>query len=192
MRVHLRFNQKRMCSRQHAGRLVMVAILAAFTAGCFQPMYAERADGKPALRERLQGVEVPQLNYPNASREARVGLGIRNALMFNMYGDGAGGPPTHRLLMKLTTARNSIIVDNLTSLPEVENYGIDVTYELKDNATDKTVLTATTFARVSYDIPGQEQRFAKSRGLRDAEDRAAKTIADNITTRLASFFYAGT
>jgi LPS-assembly lipoprotein len=175
-----------------AGRLAVIAALAAFTAGCFQPMYAERSDGKPALRERLQGVEIPQLNYPNASREARVGLNIRNALMFNLYGDGVGGPPTHRLLMRLTTSRSSIIVDNTTSLPEVENYGIDVVYELKDNNTDKTVLTGQTFARVSYNIPGQEQRYAKSRGLRDAEDRAAKTIADNITTRLASFLYAGT
>jgi LPS-assembly lipoprotein len=175
-----------------AGRLLVVAVLAAFTAGCFQPMYAERADGKPALRERLAGVEVPQLNYPNASREARVGQVIRNALMFSLYGDGAGAPATHRLIIRLTTSRNSIIVDNTTSLPEFENYGIDVSYELKDNATDKTVLTGSTFARVSYDIPGQEQRFAKQRGLRDAEDRAAKTIADNLTTRLASFFYAGT
>jgi len=54
------------------------------------------------------------------------------------------------------------------------------------------VLTGSTFARVSYDIPGQEQRFAKNRGLRDAEDRAAGVIADNINTRLASFMYAGT
>jgi LPS-assembly lipoprotein len=175
-----------------AGRLLVVAALAAFTAGCFQPMYAERSDGTPALRERLAGVEIPQLNYPNASREARVGLGIRNALMFSLYGDGAGGPVTHRLLMRLTATRTSIIVDHATSLPDVENYGLDVVYELKDNATGKTVLTGNTSARVSYDIPGQEQRFAKTRGLRDAEDRAAKVIADNITTRLASFFYAGT
>ena len=86
----------------------------------------------------------------------------------------------------------SIIVDPTTARPDIENYGIDATYELKDNATDKTVLTGTTFARVSYDIPGQAQRFARSRGLRDAEDRAAKVIADNINQRLASFFIAGT
>ncbi|MGO9359119.1 MAG: hypothetical protein ACLP1D_15855 [Xanthobacteraceae bacterium] len=174
------------------GRLAIVAVLAGLTAGCFQPMYAARTDGKPALRERLAGVEVPPLNYPQASREARVGLNIRNALMFSLYGDGAGAPATHRLLMKLTTTRNSLIVDPATALPEFENYGIDVIYELRDNATDKVVMTGTTFARVSYDIPGQEQRFAKSRGLRDAEDRAANTIAENISARLASFFYAGT
>ena len=54
------------------------------------------------------------------------------------------------------------------------------------------LLTGRAFARQSYDIPGQAQRFARSRGLRDAEDRAAKVIADNINQRLASFFIAGT
>ena len=112
--------------------------------------------------------------------------------MFSMYGSAVGGPQTHRLLMRVSTSRLSIIVDPITARPDIENYGIDVTYELKDNATDKTVLTGTTFSRVSYDIPGQQQRFARSRGLRDAEDRAAKVIADNISQRLASFFVAGT
>jgi LPS-assembly lipoprotein len=43
-------------------------------------------------------------------------------------------------------------------------------------ATAKVVVTGQTFARVSYDIPGQAQRFARLRGLRDAETRAAKVI----------------
>ena len=174
-------------------RLLAVAAIAALTAGCFQPMYAERgANGDSALRDKLQGVEVPPLNLPNGSREARLGVEIRNSLMFSMYGSAVGGPPTHRLLMRISTTRLSVIVDPTTARPDIENYGIDATYELKDNATDKTVLTGTTFSRVSYDIPGQAQRFARSRGLRDAEDRAAKVIADNISQRLASFFIAGT
>jgi LPS-assembly lipoprotein len=37
-----------------------------------------------------------------------------------------------------------------------------------------------------------KQRFARLRGLRDAEDRAAKVVADSITSRLASYFTAGT
>jgi LPS-assembly lipoprotein len=176
-----------------AARLLAVAAIAALTAGCFQPMYAERgANGDSALRDKLQGVEVPPLNLPNGSREARLGVEIRNSLMFSMYGSAVGGPPTHRLLMRISTTRHSVIVDPTTARPDIENYGIDATYELKDNATDKTVLTGTTFSRVSYDIPGQAQRFARSRGLRDAEDRAAKVIADNISQRLASFFIAGT
>jgi len=58
--------------------------------------------------------------------------------------------------------------------------------------TGKKVVTGQTFSRVSYDIPGQQQRFAGDRGLRDAENRAAKVIAENIRSRLASYFAAGT
>jgi LPS-assembly lipoprotein len=53
-------------------------------------------------------------------------------------------------------------------------------------------MTGTTFSRVTYDMPGSYQRFARSRAFRDAEDRAAQEIADNIQTRIASFFTAGT
>jgi LPS-assembly lipoprotein len=63
---------------------------------------------------------------------------------------------------------------------------------LSEIATGKTVVTGSTFARVSYDIPGQTQRFARIRGLRDAETRAAKVISDQIRTRLGSYFVAGT
>lgn len=174
-------------------RLLLVAALAALTAGCFQPMYAERSNGSPALREKLAGIEVPPLvGVPNASREARLGVEIRNALMFKLYGSATGLPPTHRLVLKLTTTRSSLIVDTNTALPQIENYGIDATYTLRDIASDKVVLSGSTFSRVSYDIPGQTQRFARSRAFRDAEDRASQEIADNIQTRLASFFYAGT
>ena len=54
------------------------------------------------------------------------------------------------------------------------------------------MVTGQTFARVSYDIPGQEQRFARLRGLRDAETRAAKVIADNIRVAAGFLFRAGT
>ncbi|QOZ06262.1 LPS assembly lipoprotein LptE [Bradyrhizobium sp. CCBAU 51765] len=175
-----------------AARLLAVAALAALTAGCFQPMYAERTDGTPGLRERLMGVELPPINKPNASREARVGVEIRNALAFKLYGTATGMPPTHRLDIRFTTSRSSLIVSAATGLPTSENLGIDAQYNLIDVATGKSVMTGSTFSRVSYDMPGSYQRFSRTRAVRDAEDRAANEIADNISTRLASFFTAGT
>jgi len=174
-----------------AARLLAVAALAALTAGCFQPMYAEHADGTPALREKLLGVELPPVDKPNASRDARLGVEIRNALAFKLYGNATGMPPTHRLVLKFTTNRTSLITDAATALPASENYGIDAQYNLIEIATNKSVMTGTTFSRVSYDIPGSYQRFARARAFRDAEDRACQEIAERIQTRLASFFYAG-
>jgi LPS-assembly lipoprotein len=175
-----------------AARLLMVAALAALTAGCFQPMYAEHSDRTPGLREKLMGIELPPIEKPNASRDARLGVEIRNALAFKLYGNATGMPPTHRLVIRFTTSRSSLMIDPATALPSSENYGIDAQYNLIEIVSNKSVMTGTTFSRVSYDIPGQLQRFARTRAFRDAEDRAAQEIAENIQTRLASYFVAGT
>jgi LPS-assembly lipoprotein len=175
-----------------AARLLAVAALAALTAGCFQPMYAEHTDGSPALREKLMGVELPPVEKLNASREARLGVEIRNALAFKLYGNATGMAPTHRLVLRFSTSRSSLMINPTTALPSSENYGIDAQYNLIEIASNKSVMTGTTFSRVSYDIPGQLQRFARARAFRDAEDRAAQEIAENIQTRLAAFFVAGT
>ena len=101
-------------------------------------------------------------------------------------------PPTHRLVLRFTTSRASLIVDPKTQLPTSENYGIDAQYNLIEIASNRSVMTGTTFSRVTYDMPGSYQRFSRSRAYRDAEDRAAQEIAENIGTRLASFFSTGT
>jgi LPS-assembly lipoprotein len=117
---------------------------------------------------------------------------LRNALLFDFTGGTVATSPTHRLTIRLASQRTQVIVDLTSARPDVENYALDATYTLTELATGKSVVTGTTFARVSYDIPGQTQRFARIRGLRDAETRAAKVIAEQIQSRLASYFVAGT
>jgi LPS-assembly lipoprotein len=175
-----------------AARLLAIVALAALTAGCFQPMYAEHTDGSPGLREKLLTVDLPPIDKPNASREARVGVAIRNALAFKLYGNATGAPPLYKLVIKFNSSRSDLIIDPTTALPTTENLGIDAQYNLIEIATDKSVMTGTTFSHLSYDIPGSYQRFSRARAYRDAEDRAAQEIADHIQTRLAAFFYAGT
>ena len=180
-----------LASARIAVRLLAVAALAALTAGCFQPMYAEHADGT-GLRDKLMTVELPPADKPNASREARVGVAIRNALAFKLYGNATGAPPLYRLVLKFSSGRSSLMVDTNTGLPTSENYNLDVQYNLVEIATDKSVMNGSTFSHVSYDNPGSYQRFARARAYRDAEDRAAQEIAEHIQTRLASYFFAGT
>src|SRR3954467_9436787 len=136
-------------------RLLAVAALAGLTAGCFQPMYAEHTDGTPALREKLMGVEIPPVDKPNASREARIGVEIRNALAFKLYGSATGMPPTHRLVLRFTTTRSSLMIDPTTALPSSENYGIDAQYNLIELATNKSVMTGSAFSPGSHANPPQ-------------------------------------
>jgi len=168
--------------------------LAGLTAGCFQPLYAEHPTpvGSAGLTGQLSAVDVAPIDTPSGSRIARVSVGVRNELIYDLTGGSGGISPTHRLDVKLTATQLQVIVDINTARPDIENYGIDATYTLTELATGKTVVRGQTFSRVSYNIPGQQQRFAGDRGLRDAENRAAKVIAENIRSRLASYFVAGT
>ena len=141
---------------------------------------------------QMRGVDVAPIDAAAGSRLARVSVNVRNELIYDLTGGGGGFSPTHRLDVKLVATQLQVIVDINTARPDINNYGIDGTYTLTELATGRVVVKGQTFARVSYNIPGQQQRFAGERGLRDAENRAAKEIAENIRTRLASFFVAGT
>jgi LPS-assembly lipoprotein len=174
-------------------RIAGVVALAAPVAGCFQPLYGEHTlAGGPGLSQRLRSVDVEPIPAPNGTPEARVAVEVRNALIFDMTGGSGTISPTHRLKIQLKSIRQQVIVDIATARPDVEQYGIDATYTLTELATGKPVVGGQTFARVSFDNPGQQQRFARVRGLRDAENRAAKVISENIRSRLASYFVAGT
>ena len=176
-----------------ATRIVAALAAAAMLAGCFQPLYS---DGTPiggrSMRQQLSSVDVDQISAPNGTPLARLAVEVRNALLFDLNGGSGPSAPTHRLKVNLTTSTKSVIVDIQTARPDILNYGIDAVYTLTEISTGKAVVRGTTFARVSSDIPGQEQRFARQRGERDAESRAAKVIAESIRTRLASYFVAGT
>jgi LPS-assembly lipoprotein len=174
-------------------RLGLVLASSLLLAGCFQPIYGEHSIGaSKGVKEKLAAVAVPPVNVPNGTPLARISVQMRNALLFDLTGGGPAPSSAYTLNVVLAATRQQVIVDITTNRPEVQNYGINASYTLIDNATHKPVMTAQTFARVSYNIPGQEQRFAGARGLRDAENRAAQVIADNIHARLVSYFVAGT
>jgi len=178
---------------RRSARLAAVFLLAGLTAACFQPLYGTQTiGGGPALRDRLASVDVLLIDAASGTPEARIGVELRNALIYDLTGGDSPSAPNYRLRVQLVGKRTSVIIDPTTARPDVENYGIDATYTLIDVATGKPVVQGTTFSRVSYDVPGQQQRFARARGLRDAENRAAKVISEQIRSRLASYFVAGT
>ena len=172
-----------------AGALALSTLLA----GCFEPLYGTRSlIGGPGIRDRLSAVQILPINVPQGTPLARIAVEVRNQLIFETTGGNYAAPSTHQLKIEFSTVRQPVIVDITSARPDVEQYGINATYTLIEVANNKAVMTGQTFARVSFDNPGSQQRFAQARGLRDAENRAIKQIAENIRSRLASYFVAGT
>ena len=174
-------------------RLLMVLAVAGLTAGCFQPLYGDKATvGGPGIAERMKTVNVMPVKSTASTRLARVGIELRNEVIFGLTGGGEPATPNYKLVISIGSTNLQVVVDVNTARSDVQNYGIDASYQLIELGSGKIVVTGTTFSRVSYNMPGQQQRFAGERGLRDAENRAAQVIAENIRSRLASHFAAGT
>jgi len=174
-----------------AGILPALA-LSVMLGGCFQPLYGTHtAVGGPGLSERMQAVAIRSIAAPQGSPVARIAVELQNDLHFDLAGGTAPVPTTHELVVQLTTQNQQVIVDIITARPDVQQFGINATFTLVEKATGKVVITGQTYSRVSYDNPGQAQRFANARGQRDAENRAAKVISEAIRSRLASYFTAG-
>jgi LPS-assembly lipoprotein len=174
-------------------RLAVIGAAAATIAGCFHPMYGDaKLTASPNVAANMATVDVNQIAAPNGTPLSRIAVGVRDKLLFGLTGGSAAAPPVYRLNIQIGGSSESLLVDINSGRPDTQDYALNATYTLMEVKTGAPVLHAQTFARVSYDIPGQAQRFARDRGLRDAEDRAAQQIADNIKARLASFFVAGT
>ena len=168
-------------------------VLAGLVGACFQPLYGERTvGGGSVVRDSLAAVDIDQIDAPKGTALSRIAVVTRNELVFDMQGGGGQAPPTHKLVVRLVPSRNTIIVDPITMRNEFESFGLDANYRMVEIVSGKTVVTGSATTRVTYNVPGQEQRFARERGLRDAETLAAKQIADQIRSRLASYFVAGT
>ena len=164
-------------------RIAGIALLAGLLAGCFTPMYADRSvtgGSGPNLRDAMRDVEIAKI-------EGRVGQEIRNDIIFELSG-GEGNPTgaPYRLNLKVATNSTSAIISEATGLPQNETVLLDVNFRLHDVANDKIVLTDKAIARVTVD--STQQRYARVRALRDAENRAAKIVAEQIRARVASYF----
>jgi LPS-assembly lipoprotein len=173
-------------------RVILVLLLAGTTAGCFQPLYGTQSTtAGPAVAAALGAVDIEQIDAATGTDDARIGVELRNDLIFALQGGSGGGSPTHSLKIRLIPQRYNTSVDLQTGRSSTDVYSLTATYQLTDLRTGRVVLSGSTVSPVSYDTPGEQQRYARSRGLRDAENRASQQIAENIRSRLASFFVAG-
>jgi len=162
----------------------LAALLA--LGGCFEPMYGDRNFGNSNINIRtvLRDVEIVPI-------EGRVGQELRNDLIFELSG-GAGNPvgAPYQLLLRVATNSFSAILDRQSGLAQAETIMLDVNFRLKDVANDKIVMTDKVIARVTVD--STNQRYARIRAMREAENRAAQEIAEQIRSRIASYFLVKT
>lgn len=172
--------------------LLLTLVVAGTLGGCFRPLYGDQAaGGVPGVADKLRSVEVDPVKTPLDRNLPRVGGEARNDLRFMFTGGGEPNTTEYHLIINLSGAFSTVATDVNSGRADKQFYILNASYSLMGISNSKAILSGTAYANVSYDIPGMQQRFAGSRALRDAENRAAMVIAESIRTRLASYFASG-
>jgi LPS-assembly lipoprotein len=116
----------------------------------------------------------------------RVGLEVRNHLVFLLTGGGAEpATATYSFDPSVTSLRRSTVSVQRTTDTEPTSGTVTVTsaYSIIDNRTAQVVAQGRRSMVASFDIPRQE--FAAQRALRDAENRAARELAETLRIAIA-------
>jgi LPS-assembly lipoprotein len=176
-------------------RIVLVLATTGMTAGCWQPLYGtSHAPGAEGVQDKFAAttIEFPYIGTLKGTPTERLAVAMRNALEFDLHNGGNAFAPTYALKVNLSSTQFTAVLDPLTGRPNTQIDNVTAYYQLVELATGKVVVTDNCFAHVDFDVPGSEQRFAKLRAQRDAEDRAVQVVAETIRNRIASYFVAGT
>ena len=161
-------------------RIAAVVATAALTAGWLRPMYAPASSATTAsVQSRLAGVAVDPL--PD-----RLGHYLVQELRFELDGSGTTSQPKYRLSLTAKERLQAAIVNSATGRASSATLIVEATFTLTAIDGGATLLSGTAFGSASYDRT--QQRYAAIRAARDAEIRVARTLAEQIKTRVAAHF----
>jgi LPS-assembly lipoprotein len=166
-------------TRATIGRLLTTVMIAFATAGCLRPMYAPSAAATPAVQTRLAGIVVEPL-------PERLGHYLVQEIRYELDGSGGTTQPKYRLTLTANERLQAAIVNSQTGRATSATLAVDATFTLTQIDGGVTIVSGTAFASASYDRT--QQRYAAIRAARDAEIRIARTLAEQIRTRIAAHF----
>jgi LPS-assembly lipoprotein len=142
----------------------------------FRPLYGSSGIGAN-VDERLAQVDVAQI-------PGRVGQRIRNELIFQSTGGGAPPPPTLRLEVAIRESVTSTLVQ-VDGNADAQVYGLEAQFNLVRISDNTVVLKGSSFARAGFER--FESIFSNVRAREDAENRAARTLGDDLKSRLVAY-----
>ena len=171
--------------RRGALALGLLAVVSVLPGCTVRPLYAGKdmagagTTGDTADAAGLPGIGIA----PVRTRDAQE---VRNRLIF-LLGGGAGQPanPQYTLTLNIFTLSQTAASVQIASDERATAAQVIMTsrYIINDNLTGKPIARGTRQMVSSYDVPRQE--FAALRARRDAENRAARELAELLRLAIA-------
>lgn len=156
---------------------------AALVAGCgegatgFHPLYGSAGLGGSGAKEKLAAVDFAPI-------PGRVGQRLRNELIFEATGGGTALPPEFRLDVAINEYVSSTLV-KIDGNAQGQVYNLDASFKLIRLKDKSIVATGTSYGRAGFERV--TSIYANVRAREDAENRAAKTVGEELRTRLLAF-----
>ena len=171
--------------RRRLGRICGVALLAAasLASACtVRPLYSDAASttgALPSATADLKSIAIEPVDTRYAQQ-------VRNNLIFYFNG-GSGQPADAKYKMKLIVTEElikeaSVSVDN-ENRPTAASLYMTGAYIITEPASGKEIAKGVRTIPAHYDQPSQE--FANLRANRDAENRAARELAELLRLDIA-------
>jgi LPS-assembly lipoprotein len=115
----------------------------------------------------------------------RQGVHLRNQLMDALTPQGTPGSAAYKLTVKLEDVREGLAIRQNTEITRY-NYRLTALYELRDNVSNEVLEKGTARAIAAFNVATSQ--FATQTAERDAEERAAREVGEDIRLRLGLYF----
>jgi LPS-assembly lipoprotein len=158
-----------------AAKALAGVVVIGLLAGCqVRPLYSTDS-----------GMEATLASVSISEADDRVEQQVRNALIFLLAG-GAGEPASAAYHLEINVAvRNvGVLIDTVADVPRAGRIIVAADYNLTRVESGETIRSGKRSTVATVDFPIQE--FAKLRAVRDAENRAARELAELIRADIAS------
>jgi LPS-assembly lipoprotein len=156
-----------------------VVLAAALSLGAcgFKPLYAvgTTPDGVNTYMTQVFVEPIP----------GRQGVHLRNQLMDALTPEGTPSAAAYRLSIKLEDVKEGLAIQENTQITRY-NYSLLAKYELRDAVSGEVLDHGTTRAIAAYNVV--DSQFATQSAERDAQERAAREVGEDIRLRLGLYF----
>ncbi len=166
-------------------RLARIGVLCAATAGlagCFTPLYGDPTSvtGGRNAQAALRDLEIPEI-------PGRSGVILRNELIYlTQGGGGQAAAPTHRLVVYMSMDAVPLTMNTAAGRPSAQAISLIAVYQIIAIGSPQILHRGEAFASASVDRTAQ--RLASDRAIIEAQERAAKTLAEHIITQVAGWY----
>lgn len=158
-------------------RPLVALVPALLLAGCLHPLYGSVGPDGASLAQELRAIDVQPI-------PKRLGHYLGNDLIFALNGTGAHVPPKYKLIVTTSEGQQSPLVDTVTGLVTASTVVVRAHYTLLPLVGGKPIAKGVVFVAATYDRTSN--RFSDMRAARNAEQRDAHKLADQIRTQLAA------